>query len=243
MSTTDTFRSLHQAGTFVMPNPWDRGSARILADMGFAALATTSAGLGRAIGKDDQEVTRDELVAHVADLTAFIDVPLNVDSERLFPDEPGGIARCVELLAEAGAAGLSIEDYNPATSSIDGIEAATAAVAEAARACAASGLVLTARCESHLYGPADLDDTIARLIAYGDAGAEVLYAPGLTAPADIQRVVTEVAWPINVLAMPAAPTVAELARLGVRRISSGSGLYNASVRSLREAADALQLSD
>lgn len=237
---TDTFRALHQSGTFVIPNPWDRGSARILTEMGFPALATTSAGLGRALGKDDQEVTRDELLAHVADLTAFVTLPLNVDSERLFPDHRGGISRCVELLAGAGAAGCSIEDYDPATNSIDAIGPAIDAVAEAAAACRVHGLVLTARAENHLYRNAGLDDTIERLIAYRDAGAEVLYAPGLVEPEEIRRVVTEVGAPVNVLAMPNGPSVAELASLGVRRVSSGSALYNAAAAALRSAADRLQ---
>ena len=108
MTLTDTFRTLHQQGTFVMPNPWDRGSARILQDLGFKALATTSAGFARSIGKNDQQITRDELVTHVAELTAVLEIPLNIDSERLFPDDPGGITETVRLLAEAGASGCSI---------------------------------------------------------------------------------------------------------------------------------------
>src|SRR4051794_12525992 len=118
MTLTDTFRALHTEGLFVMPNPWDRGSARILQEVGFRALATTSAGFARSIGKNDQQVTRDELVAHVAELTSVLDIPLNVDSERLFPDDAGGITETVRLLAEAGAAGCSIEDFRPSTRSI-----------------------------------------------------------------------------------------------------------------------------
>jgi hypothetical protein len=113
MTTADTFRTLRREGTFVMPNPWDRGSARILQEMGFPALATTSAGIGRAIGKDDQQVTRDELVAHVADLAAFVDVPLNVDAERLFPGDEGGIAETVRLLADARGRGLFDRGLRP----------------------------------------------------------------------------------------------------------------------------------
>src|SRR5689334_17540648 len=175
MKLTDTFRTLHEHGCFVMPNPWDRGSARILQDLGFKALATTSAGFARSIGKDDQQVTRDELVTHVAELTGILDVPLNVDSERLFPDDPGGITETVRLLADAGAAGCSIEDFRPATRSIVPVDEASAAVAEAAAACAEHGLVLTARCENLLYAAGDLDDTVARLTAYREAGAEVVY--------------------------------------------------------------------
>ena len=232
---TDTFRDLHVSGIFVMPNPWDRGSARILAEMGFPALATTSAGHGKAIGKDDQEVTRDELVRHVADLTAVIPVPLNVDSERLFPDDPGGISETVRLLAEAGAAGCSIEDYQPLTESIDPISMAAEAVAQAAAACAEHGLVLTARAENHLYGIDDLDDTVERLTAYKEAGADVLYAPFLSEGSDIARVVA-LGLPVNVLALPDGPSVSELGALGVRRVSTGSALFNASYAALRSAA-------
>lgn len=220
----------------MMPNPWDRGSALILEQMGFPALATTSAGLGRSLGKDDQQVTRDELLSHVADLSRVLSVPLNVDSERLYPDDPGGIAETVRMLVEAGAAGCSIEDYDPSTRSIVGISAAADAVGEAARACAGSGLVLTARAENHLYGGDDLNDTIQRLIAYRDSGADVVYAPGLVAEEDIQRVVSETGAPVNVLAHPFGPTVEELGALGVRRVSTGSALFNAARRTLREAA-------
>jgi len=243
-----TFRTLHEAGTFVMPNPWDRGSALALEAAGFAALATTSAGFARSIGKDDQELTRDELVAHVADLTAVASVPLNVDSERLYPEQPGGIAEAVRLLAVAGGSGCSIEDYNPATSSIDSVESAAAAVAQAAAACADHGLILTARAENHLYlesgdgpdaTPALLADTIARLLAFEAAGADVLYAPGLRTAADIGAVVSAVSKPINVLAFPNGPSVPELAALGVRRVSIGSTMYNATARTLKAAATEL----
>jgi len=230
------FRELHASGFFAMPNPWDRGSARMMEQLGAKALATTSAGHGRSIGKDDQEVLRDELVTHVADLTAFISVPLNIDSERLFPDAPGGIARTVELLAEAGAAGVSIEDYNPASSAIDPIATATDAVVEAVEACARFGVVLTARAENYLYGHNDLDDTIARLISYRDAGADCLYAPGPRDLGDIELIVSETASAVNVLAFPDGPSNAELARVGVRRISSGSLIYNAAAKAAKAAA-------
>lgn len=233
---TNTFRSLHDRGLFVMPNPWDRGSALALQDAGFSALATTSAGFARSIGKDDQELTRDELVAHVAALTSFISVPLNVDSERLFPDDPGGIAETVRLLAAAGAAGCSIEDYNPQTASVDALDQATDAVAAAVAACAEHDLVLTARAENHLYGINDLDNTIERLNAYAAAGAEVLYAPGPRTAADIGRLVESVDRPVNVLAFPKGPAAPELEALGVRRMSIGGTLYNATARTLRDAA-------
>lgn len=235
----DSFRTLHQRGFFIMPNPWDRGSARLLQEAGFSALATTSAGFARSVGKDDQDLTRDELVAHVADLTSYISIPLNVDSERLFPEEPGGIVETVRLLAEAGAAGCSIEDFDPATKRIDALDAAAEAVAVAASACADHGLVLTARAENHLYGVDDLDNTIDRLLAYQAAGAEVLYAPGPRSAADIRRLVDAVNCPLNVLALPNGPSAPELEALGVRRLSIGSTLYNATARTLRLGAEEL----
>lgn len=230
------FRALHESGFFAMPNPWDLGSARMMQNLGAKALATTSAGFGRAIGKDDQEVTRDELVAHVGDVATFIDVPLNVDSERLFPDAAGGITRTVEMLAGAGAAGISIEDYNPATSSIDSLSAATDAVAEAVAACEQFDIVLTARAENHLYGRDDLDDTITRLVAYRDAGAHCLYAPGPTDIGDIELIVRETDSAVNVLAYAQGPSNAELEAAGVRRTSSGSIIYNAAAKAAKDAA-------
>ncbi len=237
-ATTDTFRALHAEGIFAMPNPWDRGTARTLEAMGFKAVATTSAGFGRAIGKDDYAISRDELVDHVADLTSVLTIPLNVDSEQLFPNDDGGIAETVRLLADAGAAGCSIEDFDPARSAIDPIDVATGRVAEAVAACAEHDLVLTARAENHLHGAGGLDDTIERLVAYRDAGAEVVYAPGLSDEADIERVVTETGIAVNVLAMPNTPSLDALGSLGVRRMSAGSGLYIAAQRAFKDAATA-----
>ena len=235
------FRELHaRDGLFLMPNPWDVGSAKLLASLAFEALATTSQGFAWAIGKLDQTVTRGELVAHVAAVAEATPLPLNVDSERLYPDDPGGIAETVRLLAEAGAAGCSIEDYDPATGRVDDLGAAAERVAIAAEA-AAGDLVLTARCESHLYGAVDLDDTIARLVAYRDAGADAVYAPGLTDLGQIATVVEAVGVPVNVLALPSGPTIAELESVGVRRVSVGSLLasaaYGALVAGARELRD------
>ena len=236
------FRALHEADElFVMPNPWDAGSARLLAACGFKALATTSAGFAWTLGKLDQQVTRDELVAHVGAIAAATDLPLNVDSERCFPDAPGGVAETVALLAEAGAAGCSIEDYDPATDSIDDVATAAGRVAVAAEA--AHGLpepmVLTARAENHLSGVDDLDDTIARLVAYRDAGADAVYAPGLTDLDQIAAVVSSVGVPVNVLALPGGPTVAELASVGVRRVSTGGSLASAAYGALVAGAEEL----
>ncbi|AGL17336.1 isocitrate lyase/phosphoenolpyruvate mutase family protein [Actinoplanes sp. N902-109] len=236
----DRFRALHAGGTFLLPNAWDVGSAKILRSLGFAALATTSSGLAAALGKLDQQVTRAELVAHVAAVTAAVPLPLTVDAERCYADQPDGIAEIVALLADAGAAGLSIEDYDPATGRIDDPGTAVDRVAATARACARHGLVLTARAENHLYGHDDLDDTIERLRAYRRAGADVVYAPGLRHAGDIARVLAAVDAPLNVLAVAGAPDVAELTRLGVRRVSTGGTLAWAAYGALRDAARELR---
>jgi 2-methylisocitrate lyase-like PEP mutase family enzyme len=224
------FRILHaRTQLFVMPNPWDVGSARLLASLGFEALATTSAGFAWSIGKLDHGLSRDELVAHVASLAAATALPLNVDSERCFPDEPGGVAETVALLADAGAAGFSIEDYDPASGGIDDVEVAAERVAVAAEAAhrLPDPLLLTGRAENHLHGIDDLDDTIARVIAYRDAGADVVYAPGLRGRDQIASLVAAVGVPVNVLALPGGPPVAELAAAGVRRVSTGGSLARA----------------
>ena len=237
------FAELHARDQlFVMPNPWDVGSARILAAIGFEALATTSAGLAWVLGKLDTQVTRGELVDHVAEIAPATDLPLNVDSERCYPDEPGGVAETVRLLGEAGAAGCSIEDWNPATGRIDDVGLAVERVAEAAEAARAYDppLVHTGRAENHLHGVDDLDDTIARLVAYRDAGADCVYAPWLSTAEQIAAVVDAVGVPVNVLATPAVPPLPELADLGVRRISTGSLLAGVAYGALAAAARELQ---
>jgi len=235
------FHELHaREGIFVMPNPWGVGSARLLASCGFEALATTSAGYAWLLGKDDHAVTRDELVAHVADLAAAVDVPLSVDSERCFASDPAGVAETVRLLAGAGAAGCSIEDWDQENGRIDDPGHATELVAAAVEAAhdRDDPLVLTARAENHLHGISDLDDTIARLVAFRAVGADCVYAPGLTDPAQIAAVVQAVEAPVNVLALPGAPSVGELQELGVRRVSTGSLLartaYGAMLAGARE---------
>ena len=237
------FHELHaREQLFVMPNPWDVGSARILAALGFEALATTSAGFAWVLGKLDTQVTRDELVAHVAELAPATDLPLNVDSERCYPDDPGGVAETVRRLGVAGAAGCSIEDWTPVTGQIEDVGLATDRVAEAAVAARAFDppLVLTGRAENHLHGIDDLDDTIARLVAYRDAGADCVYAPWLSTAEQISAVVDAVDVPVNVLATPAVPPLPELAQLGVRRISTGSLLAGVAYGALAAASRALQ---
>jgi 2-methylisocitrate lyase-like PEP mutase family enzyme len=239
-SLRERFRELHLDGLFVMPNPWDIGSALLLARLGFRALATTSSGHALTLGRMDQHVTRDELLAHATVLAAVLDVPLNVDAERCFAEGPPGVADTVQLIAETGAAGCSIEDYDPATRSIDPVDVAAERVGAAAEVARARGVVLTARAENHLYGAGDVDDTVARLRAYGEAGADVVYAPGLVDLRDIARLVRETAAPVNVLARPQGPSIAELRSVGVRRVSTGGALAKAAYGTLVRAARELR---
>ncbi len=238
--STDRFRSLHTSGTFVMPNPYDLGSARLLAALGFSALASTSAGFAATLGRLDMTIGRDEVLDHIGPLAAATDLPLNVDSERCYADDLPGVTETVELLAGAGAAGCSIEDWNPMTNSIDPLDVAVGRVGAAAAGAASSGLVLTARCENHLHGINDLDDTIARLQAYVAAGAEVVYAPGLADLGQIARVVDAAGVPVNVLILPGGPSVAQLGEAGVRRVSTGSLLSRIAHGAMVAAAERLR---
>lgn len=239
MDLRQRFRELHSSDLFVMPNAWDVGSARILEQLGFGALATTSSGFAASLGRPDQHVQRRELVAHVAAITSAVSVPVNVDAEQCFPDDEGGIDKAVELLAESGAGGLSIEDYEPEVGLLP-LGVATERVAQAVAAAQAYGLVVTARAENYLYGVHDLTDTIERLVAYRNAGADVVFAPGLADAAEIGRVVAEVDAPVNVLAVPGVPTVATLADLGVRRVSTGGALASVAYGALVDAAAELR---
>lgn len=230
------FRELHAGGLFVMPNPWDIGSATLLESLGFPALATTSSGHAASLGRPDQHVTLDELVEHVTAIVAAVGVPVNVDAERLFSPDTAGIASVVRRIAATGAAGLSIEDYDPVAGAIDAIDVAAERVAAAAEAAHREDLVLTGRAENFLYGIGDLSDTITRLLAYRDAGADVVYAPGLTDIGEIATVVRELDVPVNVLALPNGPSIAELAAAGVARVSTGGALARAAYAELRRRA-------
>lgn len=236
------FRELHESGTFLLPNPWDIGSAKLLQQLGAVALATTSSGFAATLGRLDQRVTREELVAHVAALTAAVTVPVTVDAESGYAADPAGVAETVSWLADAGASGLSIEDYTADTGGIYPIDVAAERIAAAAEVCDRHGMVLTARAENHLHGVTDLGDTIGRLNAYKAAGAGCVYAPGLIDLADIGRVVAEAGAPVNVLALPKGPSVPQLAEVGVRRVSTGGALawaaYGALVTAARELLDA-----
>jgi 2-methylisocitrate lyase-like PEP mutase family enzyme len=235
----DEFRSLHREGCFVMPNPHDVGTAKLLQAKGFPALATTSSGFAASIGKLDMTVDRDTLVSHVTQVASSVEIPLNVDSERCFSEDLDGIRETVRLLSAAGAAGFSIEDWNPISAEIDPLDRAALRVGAAASAASDSGMVLTARCEHLLHGVDDLDATIERLLAYRTAGAEVVYAPGLASLGDVRRVVSSVGVPLNVLLLPGGPTIEELAAAGVRRISTGGLLARAAYGAVASAADSV----
>lgn len=226
-----------------MPNAWDVGSARLLASLGFEALATTSSGHAATLGLLDGAVGREAALAHSAQLVAATDLPVSADLENGFGDDPGEVATTVKLAREAGLAGCSIEDFTgDREDPIYDFEPAVERVAAATRA-AHDGpvrLVLTARAENHIHGRDDLADTIARLQAYQEAGADVLFAPGLTEPEQIQAVIAAVGRPLNVLALPAAPPVSELAQLGVSRISVGGAFAFAALGTLIDAATELR---
>ncbi|WP_166352699.1 isocitrate lyase/PEP mutase family protein [Phytoactinopolyspora limicola] len=234
MNTAHAFRALHADGLFVMPNAWDPGSARILESLGFPAVATTSSGHAASLGRLDQQVSRDEMLSHAETIADAVEVPVSVDSEGCFPDAPGGIARTVELIAQTGAAGLSLEDYHPERGVLP-IAEAVERVGQAVEVARRSGLVLTARAENQLYGHGDLDDTVRRLVAYREAGADVVYAPGLVDVGDIERVVREVGGPVNVLVLPGVPDSSRLAAVGVRRVSTGGALAWAAYGALAAA--------
>jgi 2-methylisocitrate lyase-like PEP mutase family enzyme len=227
----------------LLPNPWDAGSAKLLASLGFEALATTSGGFAATLGRLDGSVTRDEAVTHGASIAASTELPVSADFENGFADEPAEVARTVRMAIDAGLAGCSIED---ATGADEGPAiydpGAAAARIEAAAEVAHGGpvrLVLTARAENYLHGRPDLRDTIRRLQAYQDAGADVLYAPGLHSIDDIRDVVSAVDRPVNVLTWPGAPSVSELAQVGVARVSVGGAFAFAALGAAVEAAQEL----
>lgn len=238
------FLELHVPGRpLLMPNAWDAGSAKLLASLGFEAIATTSSGFAATLGRLDGSVTRDEALAHAAELVAAVDVPVSADLENGFGAIPGEVAETARGAREAGLAGFSIEDYSGNRDDpIYPLELASERIAAAARV-AHEGpvrLVLTGRAENHLHGRDDLDDTIARLRAYQEAGADVLYAPGLTATEAIAKVVGAVELPVNVLALPAAPPVPQLAELGVARASVGGAFAFAALGEVVLAAQELR---
>ncbi|HWW46687.1 MAG TPA: isocitrate lyase/phosphoenolpyruvate mutase family protein [Xanthobacteraceae bacterium] len=239
------FRKLHESGCFIIPNPWDIGSAKLLEGMEFKALASTSSGMAWSMGRADNHVSCDDVIAHLAALCAATDLPVNADFEAGFSDHPGGVAANVARAVSTGVAGLSIEDATGDASQPLFAHAAAVERIRAARAAIdqnSSGVLLVGRCEAFLVGQPDLEMTIDRLIAYAEAGADCLYAPGLKTREQISAVVKALhPKPINVLMGAPGLSAAELADLGVRRISIGGALARAAwggfLRAAREMAE------
>jgi 2-methylisocitrate lyase-like PEP mutase family enzyme len=236
----ERFRALHEGDPFVIPNPWDAGSARVFAALGFQALASTSSGFAFTLGRLDGEATLDEVVAHTKALDSATDLPVSVDLENGYGESPQSAALAIARVAEAGAVGGSIEDFDPSGRLYELSHAVerVAAAAEAARALGFS-FMLTGRAENHIRGNPDLDDTIARLQAYEAAGADVLYAPGLRTTDDIRAVCDAVSKPMNVLALGGL-SLAEIVEAGAQRVSVGGGLTWVGVAAMADAARAIQ---
>jgi 2-methylisocitrate lyase-like PEP mutase family enzyme len=244
MTLRERFHTLHEAGCFVIPNPWDIGSAKLLAQMGFPAVATTSAGFAWSIGRSDNQVTLAQALRHIDELSAAVDVPVNADFEGGFAVEPEGVAANVAAAAKTRVAGLSIEDStgDPANPlheiglAVERIRAARGAI-DANN----SGVLLVGRSEGFICGRPDLAETIRRLVAYADAGADCLYAPGIASVADVKAVVAAVApKPVNVLVSKPWTTLAEMRDAGVRRISVGGALARAAWTGFFEAAEEMR---
>ena len=237
----EAFRALHEGDPFVIPNPWDAGSARMLEALGFDALATTSSGFAFTLGKLDGQVTLDEVAAHVAALDAAAELPISVDLENGLDASAEAAIRAV---AAAGAVGGSIEDWDRVEQRIYELDRAVERVAAAAEAARELGFpfTFTARAENHIHGHDDLDDTIARLQAFERAGADVLYAPGLRTVDEIRAVCDAVSKPVNVLAFSNL-SFAEIAEAGAQRVSVGGALTWVAVKAAADAAEAMRQGD
>jgi 2-methylisocitrate lyase-like PEP mutase family enzyme len=236
----EAFRALHSGEPFVIPNPWDAGSARVLAALGFRALASTSSGFAFTLGRLDGGATLDEVVEHAAALDRATDLPVSVDLENGYGPDPAHAAGSIVAVAEAGAVGGSIEDYDP-ESGIYELERAAERVAASVEAARRLGFpfTLTARAENHIRGNPDLDDTIARLQAFEEAGADVLYAPGLRTVEQIRAVCESASRPVNVLAVPEL-SVGQITDAGAQRISVGGSLTWVAVSALAAAAEEIR---
>lgn len=238
------FRALHASGCFMLPNPWDTGSARYLASLGFQAIATTSSGFAWSTGRADNHVTREIILAHLRDMVAATDLPVNADFENGFGDNPADVAQSVKLAIETGVAGLSIEDSTgnaesplfPLEVAVERLEAARQAIDERG-----GDTLLIGRAENFFVGVPDMNDTLTRLKAYAAAGADCLYAPGIQTREQIKAVVAAVApRPVNVLiGSQSTLTLQDLAALGVRRVSVGGALARAAWGGFMRAAQSL----
>jgi len=232
-STFSDFLALHKPGSpLLIPNPWDAGSARVLEWIGFQALATTSSGFAMTLGRSDGQVSAEEALSHAADVVNAVSIPVSADLENGFAGDVAGVVETYAAALETGLAGGSLEDYDGA--SLYSIDEAADRVA-AAVSVTAGKFVLTARAENHIRGNPDLADTIRRLQRYQEAGADVLHAPGVIAAADVRTLLSEVDRPVNVLLLPGGATVAELAELGVARISIGGAFAFTALSALVDA--------
>src|SRR5690606_8088819 len=234
------FRELHESGSFILPNPWDIGGVRRLEALGFKALASTSSGFAWSLGLEDQEESRDQVLRHLSHLVAASHLPINADFENGYATAPSGVAENVRLAAATGVAGVSLEDFGDGA--LYDVVAATERVAAAREALDAVDptIVLVGRAEGFLYGHTDIDETISRLVAYSTAGADCLYAPGVTDATHVREIVAAVApKAVNVLLYEAGMSAAALAELGVRRMSVGGWLARAAWRGFDEAATKL----
>ena len=240
----EAFRALHEGEPFVIPNPWDAGSARMLEALGFQALATTSSGFAFTLGKLDGNVTLDEVAAHVTALDAATELPVSVDLENGFDATADGAASAIRRVAAAGAVGGSIEDWDPVEQRLYDFDHAIERVAAAAEAARHLDFPFTfrARAENHIRGRDDLDDTIGRLQAFERAGADVLYAPGLGTVDEIRAVCDALSKPVNVLAVPSL-SLAEVAEAGAQRVSVGGALTWVAVKAAADAASAMRAGD
>jgi len=234
------FRALHSAGCFTLPNPWDGASAIRLAKAGFKALASTSAGAAWVLGKDDGEMSVDEVLDHLRMLSAVTDLPINADFESGFADTPAGVGENVTRCIATGIAGLSIEDRDGA--SFYAIDEAVARLGAARAAIDASGedVILVGRCEAYLMPVLDMDEVIARLRAYSAAGADCLYAPGVKTLADTARLVQSVDKPVNANLTGTGLSVSDFASVGVRRVSVGAALARATYATFDGFVDLLK---
>jgi 2-methylisocitrate lyase-like PEP mutase family enzyme len=239
-----SFHRLHESGCFVIPNPWDIGSAKLLAQMGFSAVATTSSGFAWSIGRSDNRIALEQALRHIDELSAAVDVPVNADFEGGFARDPEGVAANVTAAAKTRVAGLSIEDSTgDAANPLYTFELAVERIRAARNAIDAnmSGVLLVGRSEGFICGRPDLAETIRRLVAYADAGADCLYAPGLASVADVKAVVSAVApKPVNVLVSKPWTTLTEMRDAGVRRISVGGALARAAWKGFFEAAEEMR---
>jgi 2-methylisocitrate lyase-like PEP mutase family enzyme len=237
----EAFVALHEGEPFVIPNPWDAGSARVLEALGFRALATTSSGFAFTLGRLDGGATLEQMAEHTSALDRATELPVSVDLEHGYGAEPASAAHAIERIAAAGAVGGSIEDFDRDERRVYDLAQAVERVAAAVEAAHSLGFpfTLTARAENHIRGNPDLEDTIARLQAFARAGADVLYAPGLRTTDEVRAVCGAVSKPVNVLALPML-SLQEVVDAGARRVSVGGGLTWVAVKAMADAATAIR---